>query len=198
MGTARREEICDAALDLAAEGGNRAVTHHAIDDKLGLSRGSTSYYYRTRQQLLTAAIEHLTLASRSAFREALGTEPPPGALVDAAADLIARQVDKLLADRRRDVLARYALAADAARDDALRAALARCLFSLPEAESLTVALGADDSAGAAQDLLSLLEGLLFDRIYGTRSLEGIEAGTGASFTDLRSPVVRLLREISSP
>ena len=103
MGTTRREEICEAALDLAAEGGNRAVTHHAIDDKLGLSRGSTSYYYRTRQQLLTAAIEHLTLASRSAYREALGTEPPPGALVDAAADLIARQVDKLLADRRRDV-----------------------------------------------------------------------------------------------
>ena len=44
----RRDLICEAALDLAAEGGNHALTHQAIDARLGLARGSTSYYYRTR------------------------------------------------------------------------------------------------------------------------------------------------------
>lgn len=195
MGKTRREEICEAALDLAASGGNRAVTHHAIDDALGLSRGSTSYYYRTRQQLLAAAIEHLTLESRAAFQAASATEPPAGALAESAADLVAGQVDRLLADRRRDVLARYALAADAAQDDALREGLARCLFSLPEAEGLMSALGADDPTAAAHDLLSLLEGLVFDRVYGTRSLRRIVAGSAASRADLRAPVVRLLESV---
>ncbi|TQF68477.1 TetR family transcriptional regulator [Rhodococcus spelaei] len=193
----RRQQICEAALDLAASGGNRAVTHHAVDDRLAIARGSTSYYYRTRQDLLEAAITHLTEASRAAFHSALESHTRGADPVATAAELMAHQLDLLLADRRRDALARYALAADAAHDDLLRRALAGCLFSLPAARVLLASLGATDPPAAAQDLISLLEGLLFDRTHGARSMLHIEAGTPASVADLRPVIHRWLITLSA-
>ena len=163
----RREAICETALDLAAEGGNHAVTHLGVDKRLGLAKGSTSYYFRTREALVTAAVRRLAERSRSAFRE-VHTDAEP--TVDSAADLIAGQLEGLLTDRRRDAVARYALAADAAADDELRLALASCLFSAKEAAALMRALGASSPESAAYDMISLLEGLLFDAVYGPRAL----------------------------
>ncbi|MFF2557433.1 TetR/AcrR family transcriptional regulator [Nocardia sp. NPDC058058] len=213
--SARRSAICAAALELAAAGGNRAVTHHAIDDRLGIARGSTSYYYRTRLELLRASVIHLATTSRQAFRVAADAQDSGAPTVRTAADLMAGQLDLLLGPRRSDALARYALAADAAGDEALREALANCLFSVPAATALFEALGAAESnravsgtnqpvsganqpvaeldpERAARDLISLLEGLLFDRLYGARSLLGLAAGTPASLADLRAPVLRWL------
>ncbi|SIS15432.1 transcriptional regulator, TetR family [Williamsia sterculiae] len=192
-GARRRRQICEAALDLAAGGGNRAVTHHAIDSRLGIARGSTSYYYRTRQDLLESAIAHLSRTSRDVFQSALATTQwDETDSVMSAAVFISAHVDHLLHDRRRDVLARYALAADAASDVTLRSALAGCLFSLTAARDLMAFLGAADPAGDAHDLLSLLEGLLFDRLYGARSLLHIPAGTPASTADLTPVIYRWL------
>ncbi|MBF6169947.1 TetR/AcrR family transcriptional regulator [Nocardia blacklockiae] len=192
----RRHAICEAVLDLAAAGGNRAVTHHAVDDRLGIARGSTSYYYRTRHDLLTAAITHLTAASRDAFHTALDTPAEPADPLDRATELVVGQLDLLLGDRRRDALARYALAADTAGNDDLRGALAVCLFSPTAAESLLTTLGADDPARAARDLVSLLEGLLFDRLHGARSLLGLTPGTPAGRADLRPAIRRWLAALS--
>jgi len=163
----RRESICEAALDLAAEGGNHAVTHQAIDRRLGLAKGSTSYYFRTRDALVTAAVRRLAERSRTAFLEGVPDEIPS---VDAAADLIAGQLDRLLTDRRRDVLARYSLVVEAVEDEELRVAVGSCLFSVDAAVALMSALGASDPRPAAHDLISLLEGLLFDLTYGSRSI----------------------------
>ncbi len=163
----RRESICEAALDLAAEGGNHAVTHQAIDKRLGLAKGSTSYYFRTRDALVTAAVRRLAERSRAAFLDAYAPDENPSA--EGAAELIAGQIDRLLTDRRRDVLARYALVSDAAEDGELRTAIGSCLFSVDNATGLMGALGASDPRLAAHDLISLLEGLLFDLTYGSRS-----------------------------
>lgn len=192
----RRDAILEAALDLAADGGNRAVTHHAIDDRLGIARGSTSYYYRTRQDLLEAAIAHLATASRNAFHAALTRPGDDAELLDAATRLIAGQVDLLLGDRRRDSLARYALAADATGNEELRKALAVCLFSAPAAATLLESLGAPAPERAARDLISLLEGLLFDRLHGARSLLDIPPGTAASLADLHPAILRWLAALS--
>lgn len=174
----RRTLICDAALDLAAAGGNHALTHQGIDAHLGLARGSTSYYYRTRSALVSAAVAHLAETSRGHFLEALAPGPPGN--TEDAARLIAHQLETLLTDRRRDVLARYALVTDAAGDDELRVALASCLFSIPAATELMSVLGASDPVVAAHDLVSLLEGLVFDFTFGTRSLDGNTSGTDRS------------------
>ncbi|RMI32954.1 TetR/AcrR family transcriptional regulator [Nocardia stercoris] len=189
----RREAICDAAVELAAAGGNRAVTHHGVDDRLGIARGSTSYYYRTRRDLLQATVTRLAARSRAALDSA--PVPPSAAAsapLDAAADFISAYLDELLGPRRSDALARYALAADSAVDETVRPALAGCLFSVPAATELLAGLGAGDPAQAAQDLISLLEGLLFDRLHGNRSTLGLRAGTAAGIADLRPVVHRWL------
>lgn len=181
----RRDLICEAALDLAAEGGNHALTHQAIDAQLGLARGSTSYYYRTRRALVHAAITHLTARSRERFRAAVPDEPPRS--IDEAADIIAAYVESLVGERRRDVLARYALVSDA-HDDELRAELASCLFSRPAATALMAALGAADADIAGSDLVSLLEGLVFEVAVGVRMIVG---GTAPESPDrLRVPIRR--------
>lgn len=183
----RRTAICEAVLDLAAEGGNRAVTHGAVDRRLELPKGSTSYYYRTRSELLRAAIGRLAERSRAAFDAGLG-----GRTVDPedAADLMAGQLDLLLRARRRDALARYALAPDAAAEG-LAEPLATCLFSVPLAMELFRGLGAPEPVVAARDLVSLLEGLLFDRLHGARSL-GPAKAEAESLADLRGPIRRAL------
>lgn len=193
--SSRRAEICEAALELAAAGGNHALTHQAIDKQLGIAQGSTSYYFRTRQVLVLAAINHLTSLTRETFVSARGSGPAAPPTVPGAAKFIARQVDHLLGPRRRDVLARYALLPDAVHDDELRVALARCLFSLEAAEALMLSLGATDPSRAAGDLLSLLEGLLFDRTYGARA--GVPAGTRAGVEGLRRPIERWLTALVS-
>ncbi|TCN54946.1 hypothetical protein EV641_104211 [Rhodococcus sp. SMB37] len=166
--SSRRDLICDAALDLVAEGGNHALTHRGIDTRLELARGSTSYYYRTRHSLVSAAIAHLTRRSSESFRAALPAVPLR--TVEEASALITDQLETLIVDRRRDVLARYSLAVDASGDDELRAALASCLFSRPAATVLMDSLGAGDPDGAARDLITLLEGVVFDLTYGSRAL----------------------------
>ncbi|MGF7122419.1 TetR/AcrR family transcriptional regulator [Rhodococcus sp. BE178] len=180
----RRESICDAALELAAEGGNHAVTHQAIDRRLGLAKGSTSYYFRTRDALVAAAVTRLADRSREEFVHAYGQREVPSA--DAAAGLIAGQLHILLTSRRVDALARYALAVDAAGDPELRGALGACLFSVPLAAELMEALGASDPHRAAHDLVSLLEGLLFDLIHGSRS--AVELDEESRVAQLRSTI----------
>ncbi|MFZ2527535.1 MAG: TetR family transcriptional regulator [Rhodococcus sp. (in: high G+C Gram-positive bacteria)] len=182
----RRDLICEAALDLAAEGGNHALTHQAIDAQLGLARGSTSYYYRTRRALVHAALTHLTARSRERFRAAVPDEPPRS--IDEAAGIIAAYVESLVRERRRDVLARYALMSDAHDDDELRADLASCLFSRPAATALMAALGASDADVAGSDLVSLLEGLVFDVAVGARVIVGGAAPEPAG--RLRVPIRR--------
>jgi DNA-binding transcriptional regulator YbjK len=183
----RRDLICETALDLAAEGGNHALTHQGIDARLGLARGSTSYYYRTRHALVAAAIAHLTRRSSEQFLDAVPPVPPKTS--QEAASFIAASLGTLLAARRRDVLARYALVADAAADDELREGLASCLFSLPAATELMDALGADDPAVAARNLISLLEGLVFDYACGARSLDS-DASCGGVTQMLWAPISR--------
>ncbi|MFX1756919.1 TetR/AcrR family transcriptional regulator [Rhodococcus sp. As11] len=163
----RRTAISDAALELAARGGNHAVTHTGIDMHLGLAKGSTSYYFRTRHALVAAAIARLTERSRADFAALFPA--PPGDESRGPADLIANYLERLLTARRTDVLARYALATDAQLEPGTAEALAGCMFSVPAATGLMRDLGASHPDTAARDLVTLLEGVLFDRTHGTRA-----------------------------
>ncbi|MFD1813343.1 TetR/AcrR family transcriptional regulator [Rhodococcus gannanensis] len=171
----RRDLICRAAVELAAEGGNHAVTHQAIDARLGLARGSTSYYYRTRAALVSATITHLAERSRTQFLGLVPSEPPRTAR--DAAGVIAGYLGALVADRRTDVLARYAFVSDAVADERLRSELASCLFSVEAARALMDVLAVDDADASARDLVSLCEGLVFDLVCGTRSLRDADPRT---------------------
>ncbi|EGD54001.1 TetR/AcrR family transcriptional regulator [Gordonia neofelifaecis] len=174
----RRSAICETALDLAATGGNRAVTHTAIDRALDLPKGSTSYYFRTRVALLAAAVAHLTLISRDSFA---GTASGG----DAPAVVVAGYLHDLTTRRIRDVRARFALAPDAAALGS-SSALRDCLFSPVAARDLFAERGAADPAGSAADLVVYCEGVAAVALFsgsatGRRELS---ESVGRCFPDL--------------
>ncbi|RKT82812.1 hypothetical protein SAMN05421805_104286 [Saccharopolyspora antimicrobica] len=189
----RRTRIADAAIELVAEQGVRALTHLAVDARLELPRGSTSYYMRTRRALLEAAVARLAVRARADFDAFGGSAPPPD--VRAAADRIAAHLDRMLGERRSDTIARYALVAEVTATAELHEPLARAAFSRQLAVALMTALQAPAPEAAGADLVSLCEGLVFDRIIGSRSLDAPESGSAASLAQLSRAVEAFLRGV---
>lgn len=169
MSTAdRRTLIVDAAIDLIATQGIRALTHRAIDTALQLPAGSSSYYYRTKRTLIEAIVERITTRSRADF--AAAQLAPPGPLApDAIAADIAGWLDRLLTERRNHLIVRHALILELLADADLRARLARSLFSAERARDLFAALRVADPGAAAADFIAVLEGAIFDRFAGLRA-----------------------------
>ncbi|TCP54176.1 TetR family transcriptional regulator [Tamaricihabitans halophyticus] len=56
-GERRRNELIDAAAALLAEGGFDAVRHRAVSERAGLPLASTTYYFDSLDELITAAVE---------------------------------------------------------------------------------------------------------------------------------------------
>lgn len=131
------------------------MTHQAIDREIGIAKGSTSYYYRTRSALITAVCEHLTAQSRVAFRDLLSRRPEgdPALLIDS-------YLADLMESRRDDVRARLAVALDADCAAEQRSALADCLFSRDAAIELYRSQAHPSPERAADILLDNLEGRL--------------------------------------
>lgn len=167
--TDRRREIAGASIRIVADAGVRALTHRAVDTRLGLPPGSTSFYARSRRSLLALAASELADRARAEFVNS-GMRPPAGAPTDLAdvADGIAGFLDRMLAQHRHDIVARYALALEVQGDPELRERLATATFSQPAAEKLMDALAVAEPASAAANLISFLEGLLLDHVLGRR------------------------------
>ncbi|GGG19045.1 hypothetical protein GCM10007304_36260 [Rhodococcoides trifolii] len=155
----RRDQIADCAIHLIADRGIRALTHRAIDSQLALPAGSTSYYFRSRRDLLTAIVDMLTSRSRTEFAELDTSHVVPS---------VARYLGRLVSERRHDVVARAAMTIECGDDQALRDRLANCLFSTPRAQAL---LG--DTGGAG--FVALLEGLVYETtVNGREFVDGFE------------------------
>lgn len=67
--TDRRAALVDAAIDVIATQGIRALTHRALDTALELPGGSASYYFRTKRALIEAIADRITTRSAT-------TSPP--------------------------------------------------------------------------------------------------------------------------
>lgn len=159
----RRMMIASAGVRLLARGGVRALTHHGVDDELGLTRGSTSYYARTRRDLISLVTQHLaeqTQGDSGSFR------PPDQLTADSAADMMATALESstrrseehtarllLLLDQRHDPEQRTRLATD----PETRSALIR------EVTGLLEQLGVESPKDHAPDVIALLDALLMQR-----------------------------------
>ncbi|OBC10845.1 MULTISPECIES: TetR/AcrR family transcriptional regulator [unclassified Gordonia (in: high G+C Gram-positive bacteria)] len=184
----RRPLICDCAITLLADGGARALTHGAVDRAAGLPKGSTSYYFRTRDALISATIERIRAHSRDAMNNA---EPIGEISVDAAAVFIAEQLAAFTGVRRPDAIAVFALLPEVRENDSLRTELSSCLFSLDRATALLEVLGSSTPREDAADLIAFLSGMLFDTFFGIRSraVGGVRPASES--------VARLLRQMIS-
>ncbi|TDW17663.1 TetR/AcrR family transcriptional regulator [Kribbella kalugense] len=178
LGADRRDAIADAAIHLVATRGLRGLTHRAVDTEAGLPPGSTSYYLRTRNALLTACV------SRMLTRDVGGMPPAGGDPVE----LMIGMTVGLAHDRPDDLVARYELSLEASRQPDLRTAIdegGRQLRAM--LAQLLGGLGVPDPEAAAWPVAAMLDGLMYDRVAGTGatlSPEAFEAAVRRSVTGL--------------
>jgi len=165
----RRTAIGDAAIAIIARDGLRALTHRAVDRELSLPPGSTSYYVRTRRQLIEAAVRRLAERTGQDLDRGGQERAAGGPLTPAlAAAQVARTLEAI-ADRRTDNLARYALAVDLTTDRELHPIVTSAApvreRMLAAAGSILTRIGADPVR--APELVALVDGLIFDRVAGS-------------------------------
>jgi DNA-binding transcriptional regulator YbjK len=184
----RRTRLADAAISTLAREGSRGLTHRAVDRNAGVPEGSTSYYFRTRSELLRAIVRRLA---------DLDTASLP-ALVHADAEefeeAFTAAIHGLVTDGRERQLARYALTLEAARCPELREAL--LANAVPIHERFTeqlIALDVPDPGDRAHDLLALVDGLLLSRLTAAGG-----APSPQSVEGVRRLVRRILRAVDVP
>ena len=145
--------------------GLAAVTHRAVQEEAGLPHGSVTYYFRTRDQLILAAVARLTqldedrltalahqLAMALAPRDA---EPDYGRLEQALVEWV--ETDPT------SHLARYEVLLAGVRDPALRTAASASAATMWRIISpIAVAAGSKDPERDARLLVAMLDGLIFD------------------------------------
>jgi DNA-binding transcriptional regulator YbjK len=118
----RKTLIADAAIELLASAGAKGLTHRAVDAQAGLPVGSTSFYCRTRQELLTLALmRHAALDMDDLHADALKMAQAE-LCVDSFVDMLVERVaDWLSPPKRMRLVARFELFMVASRDADLAA-----------------------------------------------------------------------------
>ena len=160
----RRILIADSAIEVVARDGVRALTHRAVDSEAGLASGSTSYYCRTRAQLLALTVDRLTSLLRG-FVEVSGIQELTSADADDVLTTLTRMIDGLLSDYRGELAARSALIVElTGKEDTTD--LVAALLDPSDLVGALDAAGLRDPAVAALDLLTVFEGLLWERTMG--------------------------------
>lgn len=166
--TGRRTAIGDAAIAIIAREGLRALTHRAVDRELALPPGSTSYYVRTRRQLIEATVRRLAERTGHDLDHAAQTVAAGPLAPRQAAALVAAAIDGI-AGRGADNLARYALAVDLTNDPELHPIVTSAApvreRMLAVAAGLLGRVGADPAR--APELVAVADGLIFDRVAGS-------------------------------
>ncbi|MGZ4172773.1 MAG: TetR/AcrR family transcriptional regulator [Solirubrobacteraceae bacterium] len=164
-GAARREALLEAVLRIVAEVGPDAVTHRRVAETAGLPLASTTYWFTSKEHLLTAALD--LAAERDTARlldygaeiEQSDTDP-----LDAIVGAITECDDGSRANRG-SLIATFALLLEAAR----RPALQQIAQRWPEVYLLTLSrlLERAGSAHAREDaelLLGATDGLLLEQL----------------------------------
>lgn len=165
----RRLRIADAAIAELAATGSRGLTHRAIDRRLELPAGSTSYYFRTRDALIEAADERLA-----------SLDAADVAATDLSPDGIGALLDRWLSPANRDrLVARFELYLGAARERGHPLQASRRRF-LSRAESALARAGARDPRLGALSLVAMTDGLLLHAMLGTKITRAERAAIVAS------------------
>ena len=165
-GAARREALLEAVLKIVAEVGADAVTHRRVAEVADLPLASTTYWFESKEQLLTAALE--LAAQRDIARlqefiaEPLDDSADPLELAVAA---ILEPLDESLQASRGSLLATYALLLEAARRPSLRAVTKDWTEAyLKLLSRLFKAAGSDDPRADGELLLAAADGLLISQL----------------------------------
>jgi TetR/AcrR family transcriptional regulator, regulator of biofilm formation and stress response len=161
-GEQRRAELLEAAIHLIGAHGLDAVTHRAVAAEAGVSPASTSYYFRSKDELIDEALNALAtreIALLRARREALG-EARATDLDEICEALSAWIEEQLTPAGRVAMLAQYQLQLEAARRPEARDILQAWKDGTDDlAETAMASLGARDVRTAGILLVCAIDGL---------------------------------------
>jgi DNA-binding transcriptional regulator YbjK len=164
-GAARREARRAAVLEIVGEVGAEAVTHRRVAEVAGLPLASTTYYFESKEHLLTAALELAAERDIARLHE-FGVEPV--ATGDPIGVAIAALVDPTSATgpaQRGSMIANYSLLLEAARRPVLQSVSRRWTEAyLDVLGRLLAAAGSGDPAGDAELLMAAADGLLIEQL----------------------------------
>jgi DNA-binding transcriptional regulator YbjK len=91
-GERRRLALVEAAAALLVEGGFEALRHRAVADRAGLPLASTTYYFDSLDELITAAVEHHSRGELDRGRALLDALPECPRDLDSVIDLVLDQL----------------------------------------------------------------------------------------------------------
>ena len=122
-GQKRRVEVLEATLKVLARSGPRGVTHRAVAAEAGTSVRATTYYFSSREQLLTEALLHYADKAVARF-DGLQVPLPERTTdaIDGAAHMLAHTVLSDLEDDRVGLTAEYELVLEIGRNPSLEPA----------------------------------------------------------------------------
>jgi DNA-binding transcriptional regulator YbjK len=189
-GAARREALLEATLQIVADTGADAVTHRRVAEVAQLPLASTTYYFESKEQLLTAALEVAAERDLARLREladrrrGLPADPEHAGAVGMGS--AGEPTDDDPAAGRRSLLASYTLLLEAARRPALQELTRRWTDGyLTVVADLLGRAGSARPAPDAQLLLAAADGLLISHL-----------STGEP-TDPRPALLRLARTLTA-
>lgn len=159
-------------IRIVADVGADAVTHRRVAQEAGLPLASTTYWFDSKEHLLTAALERAAerdIARLRAFLEQAPAEADPLAL---AVEAIVCPLQDTGQSMRSSLLATYALMLEAARRPAMRAITHRWTEAyLDVLARLLQAAGSDDPRSDAVILLAAADGLIVEHLTAHQTAE---------------------------
>jgi DNA-binding transcriptional regulator YbjK len=186
-GAARRIALLEAVLRIVAEVGADAVTHRRVAEEADLPLASTTYWFDSKEHLLTAAIElaaERDMARVQSLLSAAGNTPADP--IGLATSELLEPIDDERPGSRGSLIAAYSLLIEAARRPALQAIAARWSETYIAAlGTLLQAAGSCQPRADAQLLMASYDGLLIDQLA---------TGVSANVTSRLRRVARALLE----
>ena len=164
-GNARRLLLLQTTLRLIADEGIDAVSHRAVAEAAGVSLGSTTYWFSSRQEMLRQALEHFARLEIEALNEhlagVLGRRLSRRRLVDEFTAMLVPQ----LGEQRWRTVAQYALIQEAARQPELEPVCREWTAAWERAlAEVFVSLRAPDPELEARMFLAMLDGILLRQL----------------------------------
>jgi len=176
-GLARRTALLEATLELLAEQGADGLTHRRVAEHAGLPLASTTYWFDSKEHLLTEALRYAAERDETRLRtaaNALAERCREDDRAPSPAEIVAVMLDPCPgadpsadphAAERAALLATYALMLEAARRPALQALSLQWSDAYRDVVGeLLDRAGSRRAADDARILMAATDGLLVDRL----------------------------------
>ena len=170
-GAARRLALVEATLQIVAEVGADAVTHRRVAEAAGLPLASTTYWFDSKEELLTAALKLAAEQDVARLQEFAISEEDADHALDLAVAAIIGPADMRTPTSRKSMLASYTLLLEAARRPVLRDLTREWTMAyLDVLAPILTAAGSSRPRADAELLLAAADGLLIQGLaLGERS-----------------------------